>query len=120
MPKLPIIVLMIAAAALGAANLRQHFRGVRKPLLIGAHLLLALGALEVLVFYLKDANSGEGLPAGTFGNVAAALMAAAAFAGLLTPVLGRKSPQYANMTLTAHVGCGAFGLLAATLWVLDR
>ena len=120
MTSLSIFIILIAAVALGGANLWLRFRGVRKPVLIGIHLLAGLASLEVLVYYLKDVNGGEGMPAGPFGNVAAALLGLAAFSGLISPILGRRSKLTADMLVGTHVSCGLLGAVTAIAWVTSR
>ncbi len=116
MPMFPFIALPLAAMALGLVLVVLHLRGIRKPLLIGLHLLLGLGALEVLVVLLKGAPGSDGLPAGDFGNVAAGFLALAAFIGLLTPILGRRSRLTGNAMLLAHVSAGVAGVLLCIAW----
>jgi len=117
MPTLPFDVIMVAAAALGGYNLVRYLRGVRELQLVAFHPMTRLGALAVLVFYLKGVNNGEGLPAGYLGNGAAALLALAAFSGLVSPVLEPKSQLRSHLILVAHVTCGVAGIIAAIVWV---
>lgn len=117
---LPIVLTLIAAVALGGINLRLRFRGIRMPALIGVHLLLGLGSLIVTVYFLKDANGGEGLPAGPYGNVAAAFLGLAAFSGLISPILGRRSKLTSDVLMAAHAGCGLAGAVTALAWVGGR
>jgi hypothetical protein len=113
MQMLPFLVLPLAAMALGLVLLVIRLRGMRKPLLVGLHLLLGLGALELLVVLLKGS---PGLPAGDFGNVAAGFLALAAFIGLLTQILGRRSRLTANAMLLAHGSAGLAGVLLCIAW----
>ncbi len=112
----PIVLILIAAVALGGYNLWLRLRGLRKPMVVGAHLMAGIGSLVVLVFFLKDANAGEGIAAGPFGNVAAAFLALAVLSGLLGPILGRDSRQIANALLAVHATCGAAGFVTALAW----
>ena len=116
MPMFPFLALPLAAMALGLVLLVFRLRRIRKPMLIGLHLLLGLGALELLVVMLKGAPGNEGLPAGDFGDVAAGFLALAAFIGLLTPILGRRSRLTANAMLVAHVSAGLAGVLLCIAW----
>ena len=116
MPMFPFIALPLAAMALGLVLVVLHLRGIRKPFLIGLHLLLGLGALEVLVVLLKGTGSSEGFPAGDFGDVAAGCLALAAFVGLLTPILGRHSRLVANAMLVAHGSAGVAGVILCIAW----
>ena len=120
MTSLPVILIQVLAIALGGANLWLRFRGIRKPILIGVHLLAGLAALELLVFYLKDVNNGEGLPAGPYGNIAAAFLAVAAFSGLISPILGRRSKLWADGLIATHVGSGLLGAVTAIAWATSR
>ncbi len=117
MPMFPFIVLPLAAMALGLVLGVLHLRGIRKPMLIGLHLLLGFGALELLVVMLKGTPNGDGLPAGDFGNVSAGFLALAGFIGLLTPILGRRSHLTANAMLLAHAGAGLAGVLLCMAWI---
>ena len=116
MPMLLFLMLPLAAMALGLVLVACRLRGIRKPVLIGLHLLLGLGALELLVVTLKGTPGADGLPAGDFGNVAAGCLALAAFIGLLTPILGRGSRLTANAMLVAHGSAGVAGVLLCIAW----
>jgi len=112
----PVILLLSAAVALGLYNLVNFLRGDRKSVVIGLHLLLGLGSLMALVYFLKDASDGEGAPAGSFGNVAAGFLALAAFSGLVGPLLAQRSKPTANVVLAAHACCGVAGFLTCLAW----
>jgi len=117
MPMFPFIVLPLAVLAVGLFLVSLHMRGIRKPVVIGLHVLLGFGALELLVVLLKGTPNGEALPAGDFGNVAAGFLALAAFFGLLTPILGRRSHLTARAMLLAHGSAGLAGVLLCIAWV---
>jgi hypothetical protein len=117
MPVFPFILLPLSAMAMGLLLLVLHLRGIRKPVLIGLHLLLGFGALELMVFLLKGTSDSDGLPAGDFGNVSAGFLALAGFLGLLTPILGRRSRLTANSMLLAHGCAGVAGVLLCMAWV---
>ncbi len=116
MTTVPILAILGGAVALGAVNLKLRLEGQRKPVLLGIHLLLGIGALEVLVFFLRDANGGEGVPAGPYGNIAAALLAMAVFIGLLSPIVAKNSRSLSNALLVAHVASGSLGAVTALVW----
>ena len=113
---IPVIALLVAAAALGSYLLLLYTRGVRKPVLIGFHLLLGFGGLETLVVLLKGTPSNDGFPAGSYGNVAAGFLALAAFSGLLAPIIGRRSNATANLMVLTHVSVGLAGLCLCVAW----
>jgi hypothetical protein len=117
MPVFPFILLPLSAMALGVMLAICHLRSIRKPMLIGLHLLLGFGALELMVVLLKGTPNGDVLPAGDFGNVSAGFMALAGFLGLLTPILGRRSRLTANAMLLAHGGAGVAGVLLCMAWL---
>jgi hypothetical protein len=116
MTAFPIVAMLGGAVALGAANLGLRLRGERRPVLIGIHLLLGIGGLEVLVYFLKDINGGEGIAAGPYGNIAAGLLALAVFIGLISPLVAKEYPARSKAMLVAHVACGAVGAVTAVLW----
>ena len=101
---------------LGAYLLLLYTRGVRKPVLIGFHLLLGFGGLETLVVLLKGTPNSDGIPAGPYGNIAAGFLALAAFSGLLAPIIGRRSNGAANLMVITHVGMGLAGLALCIAW----
>ena len=120
MTAVPMLLLITITVALGVVNLVLRLRKQRKAFLIGAHLLFGIGALEILVFFLKDVNSGEGVPAGAFGNAAAGLLAGALFIGLISPILGKHNPKLSSLLLAAHVACGAGGAATVLAWISGR
>ncbi|NDA46223.1 MAG: hypothetical protein EBY21_02890 [Alphaproteobacteria bacterium] len=116
MPIFPFILLPLAVMIVGFVLVAYYLRGIRKPMIIGLHVLLGFGALEVIVVLLKGTPSGESLPAGDFGNLAAGLLALAGFLGLLSPILGRRSRQTAVLMLLAHGSAGFAGVLLCMAW----
>ena len=116
MSKLPIVFMVIGAASLGGYLLLMYFRGIRKPIAIGFHLILGIGALEMMVLLLKDLS--DDTTPNRIGNVAIALLALAAFVGLIMPILGRRSRTWANSLLAVHGCFGAAGVVSALLWAL--
>ena len=116
MTSIPVLALLVAAALLGAYLLLLYTRDVRKPVLIGFHLLLGFGGLETLVVLLKGTPNSDGIPAGPYGNIAAGFLALAAFSGLLAPIIGRRSNGAANLMVITHVGMGLAGLALCIAW----
>jgi hypothetical protein len=117
MPIGPMMAILAGAVALGVANLALRLRGMRKENWLRLHLLLGIGALAMLVFFLKDFNGGDGASAGRYGNVAAGLLALAVFIGLISPIVAKDSRALANVLLVAHVASGLGGAVTAALWV---
>jgi hypothetical protein len=61
-PALPAILLLTGAVVLGLLLGRDYLRRVRsKPALIGFHLLLGAGGIEVTVMLLRGAPSGAAM-----------------------------------------------------------
>jgi len=116
MPIFPFILLPLAVMAVGFVLVAYYLRGIRKPMVIGLHVLLGFGALELMVMLLKGTPDGDTLPAGDFGNLAAGLLALAGFLGLLSPILGRRSHTIALSMLWAHGSAGLAGVLLCIAW----
>jgi hypothetical protein len=117
MKALPVAILLIAASVLGVVLGLRHLRGARRPpVMIGAHLLLGAGGLELFAMLLRGTPSGTILSAGTFGWVAAALLAVSMFAGV-SAALFRRSPRVAQIVLVTHAALGGVGVLLFFAWV---
>ncbi len=117
MPTIPLFAILAGAVALGVTNLVFRLRGKRKENWLSLHLLLGIGALATVVFLLKDANGGEGVSAGPYGDVAAAMLALAVFIGLISPIVGKDSRALSNALLVAHVASGLGGAVTAAVWI---
>ena len=119
MKALPVIVLLGAAALLGIYLGYQYLRRTRsRPVLIGLHLLLGAGGLEVLAVVLRGAPDGTSVVAGRLGNAGAGLVALALFSGLLAPMIGRRSRETMNVALATHVGVALVGCALVLVWIL--
>jgi hypothetical protein len=118
MTTLPVVLILTAAAGLGAYMLLLRFRNERRPGLIAAHLLLGVGGAEALVMLLHGSGLAEDSPTRGVAKLALGFLVAAIFSGFAAPMLGRNSPGVGNGLLTAHVCCGflgfAFGLAFAS------
>jgi len=116
---IPVVVLFGAAVCLGLILGLQYLRGVRsKPVMIGMHLLLGAGGLEVMVMTLSGAPDGTVMWTGTLGRTAAGFLAAALFIGLLTPMVGRRSRQTMNVALATHATIASVGFVLLLAWVM--
>lgn len=115
----PILILVCATAALGLLlGVRYLRREARKPMLIGLHLLLGIGALEVTAYSLWGAQQDGGVP--KLGVAAAFALAAAMFIGLLAPIIGRRSRQTMSVALAAHASVATVGLALVLIWTSSR
>jgi len=118
MKALPVVILLGAAVCLGVIMGLEYLRGVRsRPAMIGIHLLLGAGGLEVLVMLLNRTPDGEVMPAGPLATAAAALVALALFVGLLAPMIGRRSRRTMNVALATHASIASTGFLVLLVWV---
>jgi hypothetical protein len=108
---------MSAAVLLGLLLGRDYLRRVRsKPALVGFHLLLGAGSLEVTVMLLRGAPSGDVVPAGPLLQLAAGLVAFALFSGLIAPMIGRRSRGTMNVALSVHVTAATIGFVLCLVW----
>jgi hypothetical protein len=113
----PLVLLPLATLVLGFVLVFNLIRGKRTSVLIGFHLLLGLGTLEMVVILLKGWPMGDAIPAGEYGNLAAGLLALAAFFGLLRPIIGRDSTFKSNAMLVVHGSLGLVGVLLCMAWL---
>ncbi len=116
MTAIPVIVLLSAATALGIYLLLLYFRGVRKPVLVGFHLLLGVGGLEQMAILLHGAPNGEPARGGPL-PLAAGLIAVSLIAALTGALVARTSRRTAEAFLAAHITLGSAGLLVLLGWV---
>jgi hypothetical protein len=111
MTAIPVVLLVTAAAALGAYLLLLWFQKTRRPVLIGAHVVLGFAAAESLVVFLHMGGLAEASAARRLALIAGACLAAAIVSGLSAPLFGRSYRGTANSLLAAHVATGAAGFL---------
>lgn len=116
---IPAVLLLSGAAVLGILLGLEYLRRVRsKPTVIGLHLLLGAGGVEVIAMLLRGTPDGAVMPAGAIGHAAAGLLAFALCSGLVTPLIGRRSRATMNVALAAHVTASAAGLVLCLLWFM--
>ena len=114
---IPAVLLLSGAVVLGVLLGLEYLRRVRsKPTMIGLHLLLGAGGLEVIAMLLRGTPDGAVLPAGAIGQVAAGLLAFALCSGLVAPLVGRRSRATMNVALVTHVTASAAGFVLCLLW----
>ena len=117
MTAIPALLLLAAAVVLGIVLGVQYLQRRRSPpVLIGFHLLLGAGGLEVLAMLLHGTPDRRILPAGGLITIAAALVLAAMITGLLAPMVGRQSRRTMNVALALHVGVAAAGFVLLLVW----
>jgi hypothetical protein len=114
---IPAVVLLSAAVALGILLAIEYLRRVRsKPVIIGLHLLLGAGAVEVMAMLLRGPPTGGAAPALPMLQVATGLLAFALFSGLIVPIIGRRSRATMNVGLVIHVTAAAAGFVLCLVW----
>jgi len=116
-PALPAILFLAGAVVLGLLLGRDYLRRVRsKPALIGFHFLLGAGGIEVTLMLMRGAPGGTTLPVSLLLKSAAALLGFALLAGVLAPIIGRRSRGTMNVALSVHVSAAATGFLLYLVW----
>ena len=120
MTSIPAALLLTTAVALGLYLGWLYLKRVRRPALIGLHLLLGAASLQVTLMMLRGMPNGDAAPATQAGTAAAACLAAAMFSGFVTPLLFRGSRAAANAAVAAHAMAGAAGFVLFMLWVTGR
>ncbi len=113
----PALVLLTLAVALGSYLGLLYLRDVRRPYLIGIHLLLGAGGLEASLLGLHGAASDSPLRTGSLGTLALGFLAATLILGLTAPLFGRNSPRTAEVLLATHVTFGITGFALFLAWV---
>ncbi len=117
MTAIPVVLLTTAATALGAYLLLLWFRKAQRPVLIGFHVLLGLGAAETLVVFLHTSGLDDESPARRLALVAGAFLAAAVASGFTAPLFGKTYRGTANSLLAAHVASGFAAFLIVLAFV---
>ena len=89
------------------------------PWPLGAlHGLIALGGLAILALALRGPPRGVEQGAGSFGNIAAALFALAALAGLAQFVLRLRGRRLPGTLIGAHATLAIGGFVVLLVYVL--
>jgi hypothetical protein len=117
----PITVILTVSAVLGTMLFLKFLRGERgEPIMIAAHLILGLAALEQLAMLFRGAPNGESLPGEPLLKVAGTLFVFAAMLGFAAPLLVNRSRSDANAALWAHVSVAGAGFVLFLAWVTGR
>lgn len=113
----PVSLILAAAVVTGGVLVLHYLRRVRRPILIGMHLLLGAGTLEQTVLLVAGTQDSG---AGRAGIAAAGFLSAALAVGLLTSLIARGSRKLSNRMVAAHVGLGAVGAMLFVVWAVMR
>jgi hypothetical protein len=113
----PIVLLYLAAGALGAYMLLLWFRQARRLELIGFHLILGAAALETMFAFLRNSDLDVNGRAHGFGTAAIAFMSLALLSGFCAPLLRKQPKEVSNALLATHVCSGVAGFLVVLAFV---
>jgi hypothetical protein len=115
----PAVILLGGAVVLGVLLGLDYLRRIpSKPTMIGLHLLLGAGALEVTAMLLHGTPDGAVTPREAILQAAAGLLAFALFSGLVAPMIGRRSRATMNVALIVHVTAAAAGSILCMVWIV--
>jgi hypothetical protein len=117
MRMIPVLVLFTATVALGLFLGYQYLRRIpSRPTMIGIHLLLGAGGMELVAMLLAGTPDGAAAPTGKLAHAAAALLLLALFTGLLAPMIGRRSRPTMNAALATHACAAGAGFALLLAW----
>jgi hypothetical protein len=117
MTAMPVLGLLTASLLLGLYLVLLFLRRERKPAIVGFHLLLGAGGLEMLVMLLHGTPSGTAGATSQFGVAAAALFGIAMFTGLTGAMIARRSAMSANIVVATHSSLGVAGFVLFLAWL---
>jgi hypothetical protein len=116
---IPDVILLTAATLLGLYLGWDYLRrGPRRPIMVGAHLLLGAAGLEIMVVLLRGTPSGQSLALGMIGALAISFTALALLSGLISGLYARRSRRVADITLATHAAVAAAGFGLFVAWAL--
>lgn len=118
MTLLPVGLTLVAAVLLGLVLGVQYLRRIRRPMVIGVHVLCGIGALEQLVIQLHGTPGGDVTPYGRFGDALALLLVGSIASGFISALLVRHSKRVAEAVLVTHALVGAAGFGVFLVWVM--
>ena len=115
------VIVLTLAVALGSVVALWHMIGSevrrRPPWLVGVvHGILGLGGLGALLLLLQGPRRGDAMGVGDFGTAAAVLFAAAVVAGVTVPLLIRRFPRGAGLTIAVHASLAITGYVLFLAW----
>ena len=117
MKMIPVLVLFSGAVALGLYLGYEYLKRIpSRPVMIGIHLLLGAGGMELVAMLLAGTPDGEAAPTGRLAHAAAALLLLALFTGLLAPMIGRRSRPTMNAALATHACAAGAGFVLLLAW----
>jgi hypothetical protein len=110
-PLIALQAMQALAAGLGGYCLVLWFKKSRRQAIIAFHLLAGLGGIEALIGFMHMSDLDPDSPVRALGMTAAKWFFLAVFTGFLPPLIGKKNPPLANLSLAVHVGSALLGIL---------
>ena len=112
------LLLACAGSVMGMVLATLHGLGQRPPLWSGlAHGAAGVAGLGVLLAALEGPPRGVALGGASFGAVAAAMLGAAALAGVLMLVLRLRGTRSSVMLVGAHATVALFGVIVLAAYL---
>ena len=112
-------VLLMVAALLGTALAGLHLKGGLPRWPFGVlHGLVGGVGLGALLLALHGPPRGEAMGVGSFGRVAAVLLAAALLAGLAVPLLRLRRRRVPGVVIGAHAFVAISGVVVLAAYTL--
>ena len=103
---------LVATVIIGTILGLFYLKGIRKPVLIGTHIIVGMAGLEQLAVTLGGSPRGSVMGLHSFGVMAGLLFALALPFGILAPMIGRQSSSKGGAMLAVHI------CIAVTAFVL--
>ena len=118
---IPLLLCLSASIGLGLWLGWQFFRRLNgNPIHIGFHLILGVIGLEAVAMLMHGTPDGTSTPAGTYGKVAALVLALTIITGFATSIVMRRwSRNGTGSVLVAHGVLGGIGFLMFLAWVFQ-
>lgn len=116
MTSTPAILLLVLTLAAGVAAGLLFLQRARRPWLVTAHLVLALGATAAVALLVSGLVSGGPAGARPPGLLPLAMLAVALAAGWSAGRIARRRRPAATLLLAGHAVLGVAGFLVFLAW----
>ncbi len=118
---IPVALMLSASVALGLWLGWQFLRRSRSnPIHIGFHLILGVIGLEAVAMLMRGAPDGTITQSGSYGKLAALVLALAIITGFATSVVLRRwSRTSTSIALVTHGVLGAVGFAMFLAWIFN-
>ena len=109
-------LVLTTAAVLGVLLALRFLSSGRRSALGLLHGLVGAAGLALLLSLLRGPPRGVAMGAGSFGLIAAGLLATALTLGLFIPALYRHAPRLAGPLIATHAGLAISGCVLFLAW----